>query len=265
LWPHGTARAQGILQNLREDVRNPPSGGGGESDQEPRRPSANDAGYPGCESDPGSIIGLAIISPFWLPHAALHDDFSTIEYFPLFPYDDVPGYLTPEHDTQPTRYWGGRVSVEYLDPFDHLDRIGGRLLLDTVTRFGLDTQADYFRETLSGGRHDQLWTGDCNVVFRFAQGEFAEFRAGLGFNWMRDSIRNDFGFNFTYGADFFPARPWVISTDLDLGTLGHAELFRFRATVGITVRCLEFYTGYEYTDIERMHLNSLIGGVRIWF
>jgi hypothetical protein len=33
----------------------------------------------------------------------------------------------------------------------------------------------------------------------------------------------------------------------------------------VTVQRFEFYTGYEYTDVDRMHLNSLIGGVRIWF
>ena len=58
---------------------------------------------------------------------------------------------------------------------------------------------------------------------------------------------------------------WGISADLDWGTLGRAELFRFRTTIGVTVQRVEFYTGYEYTDIDRMHLNSLIGGVRIWF
>jgi hypothetical protein len=278
LWPHGTARAQGILQNLREDVRSPPASGGGQSDQEPAparpqpsQPRASDPSAP--DSSIGPELGIAVLafagatvtSPIWVPCAVLGDDSSTDFYFPVFPYDGASGYLTSLRVPPETRPWAARLSLECLDSFDHLERIGGRLLLSTTSRFGLDSQVDYFRETLSGGRHDQLWTGDCNVVYRFAQAEFAEFRAGLGFNWMSDSIRDDFGFNFTYGADIFPGRPWIISTDLDLGTLGHAELFRFRATIGVTIRRFEFYTGYEYTDIERMHSNSLIGGVRIWF
>jgi hypothetical protein len=280
-WPHGTAQAQGILQNLREDVRDPPAGGGGESDpapatseHKPGRPTASDPddhGWGDLLAYPGAVYGAAMMavagvtSPIWVPHTLLSDDGATDFYFPVFPYDNAPGYLTSAHLPPETRPWAARLSIEHLEPFDHMDRIGGRLLVSTVTRFGLDSQVDCFRETLPGGRHDQLWTGDCNVVFRFAQSEFAEFRAGLGFNWMADSIRDDFGFNFTYGADFFPGRPWVVSADLDLGTLGHAELFRFRTTIGVTVRRFEFYTGYEYTDIERLHTNSLIGGVRIWF
>jgi len=42
-------------------------------------------------------------------------------------------------------------------------------------------------------------------------------------------------------------------------------LFRFRSTVGVLVLGMEAYTGYEYLDIDNTQLNSLIGGVRIWF
>jgi hypothetical protein len=49
------------------------------------------------------------------------------------------------------------------------------------------------------------------------------FRTGLGFNWLDDPIDTNFGFNFTYGADLFPRRPWVLSATIDWGTLGEAE------------------------------------------
>jgi hypothetical protein len=271
-------QAQGILQNLRDDVRNPPSEGGGcdtgsgSSDHSSSRSSDFDFDWRSPFQggpEPLRFIGENFVDlltlPIALPHEILGYEDASPLYFPRFPYEDGFGYFGSDRSPPPTRCWAGRVNIEYPDPFDHMDRVGGRLLLETTSRFGLDAQADYFRERLAGGRHDQLWAGDCNAVYRFAQSCVGEFRAGLGFNWMRDSIRDDFGFNFTYGADLFPCRPWVISTDIDLGTLGHAELFRFRTTVGVTVRNVEFYTGYEYTDIERMHLNSLIGGIRIWF
>jgi len=159
--------------------------------------------------------------------------------------------------------------VDCLEPFDNINGIDGRLLLSTSSRFGLDAQASHFEERRAGGGIDTLWVGDCNLVFRFAQAEKAEFRTGLGFNWLdgRESARrqSDFGFNFTYGADFFPVKPWVLSADLDAGNLGRAALVRFRTTGGILLHGVEAYTGYEYLDIGRSHQNLLVAGLRVWF
>ena len=74
-----------------------------------------------------------------------------------------------------------------------------------------------------------------------------------------------FGFNFTYGADLYPCKPWVLSADLDAGTLGHTGLFRFRATGGVMLHGVETYTGYEYLDIGRGHTNLLVAGAQVWF
>jgi hypothetical protein len=128
---------------------------------------------------------------------------------------------------------------------------------------------EHFEEHGAPGGPDRLTVGDCNLVFRFAQAERAEFRAGVGFNWLVHPDEgmgpSDFGFNFTYGADFFPRKPWVLSADLDAGNLGHAGLFRFRATGGVMLRSVEIYTGYEYLDIGRTQFNMLLAGVRAWF
>jgi hypothetical protein len=241
------------------------------------------------------LEGVVIASPIWGPHAAVGDDFSTPGLFPRYPYDQGPGYmfldkgqstriapadqrgsddpeLMPEYMHEglspPARLgscWSGRVRFEYADAFDDLHRIGGHLLLTTTSRWGLDTEANYFRERRAGNRWDELWTGDANVVFRFAQSPRWQWRTGLGFNWLADPVDADFGFNFTYGVDFFPRRPWVLSATLDWGTLGSAERFHFRTTAGVIVRRYEVYTGYEYEDIDRTQLNALIGGVRVWF
>ena len=204
-------------------------------------------------------------------------------YFPRFPYDHVPGYLMDNpcevrdgdpifaaalrSDRWPTkpRTWAARLRVEYASDLDDLDRIGGHLLLSTRSRLGLDTEASYLQEHLPGDRHDHLWLGDCNVVYRFAQSEHAQFRSGVGVNWMDDPLYTNFGFNFTCGADFFPSRPWIVSTNIDWGTLESAELFRFRGTVGAILWRMEVYTGYEYLDVDSTRINTILGGVRIWF
>ncbi len=107
------------------------------------------------------------------------------------------------HDLKP---WSGRLLMEYGTDFADLERVGGRLQLSTVKRIDFDTEWNSFLENTPSGQ-DQLWLGDFNAVFRFAQSEHVQFRSGIGFNWLHDDRATDFGFNFTYGADFFPIDP----------------------------------------------------------
>jgi len=295
----------GFLQQLRDNVRAPgPDSSASSSDDDDgdhRRHDycydddcdAEDELYGGLVMIGGYITAAAVTSPLWGPHYALGDDLEVPGYFPRFPYGGVPGYMmfapcliegTPPGDpalagdfpadpaglpctawpSRP-RTWAARLRFEYADEFDDLSRISGHMLLSTTSRFGLDSEIGYLEEDLPFGRHDHLWIGDCNVVYRFAQSEYAQFRTGVGFNWIDDPIDTNFGFNFTYGADFFPRRPWVVSATLDWGNIGRAELFRFRTTAGVIVGGVEVYTGYEHLDIDNQQINSLMAGVRIWF
>lgn len=237
----------------------------------------------------GVVIGTCLAtSPWWGPPKLLGDDYSSGGFFPHYPYEGVPGYMMigpKEADARPCaldfppemrqallnpwparpRRWSGRLRAEYAGDMDSVERLGGRLLLSTASRWGLDTEMSYFEEVLSSRERDQLGLGDFNVVLRFAQDERAEFRTGVGFNWLDDPQGTDFGFNFTYGVDIFPRRPWVFSGDLDWGTLGRGELFRIRFTAGVVLRGVEFYTGYEYLDVDASTFNGLIGGIQIWF
>lgn len=54
-----------------------------------------------------------------------------------------------------------RTRGEYADDFDSLARIGGALLFDTASRWGLDSEFNHHREELFGER-DSLCTGDAN-------------------------------------------------------------------------------------------------------
>jgi hypothetical protein len=213
------------------------------------------------------LAGAAVTSPVWVPKAALDDNtFSFDGRFARFPYDNLSGYIQPFDAGGQTKPWAVRLDAEYVETFDRLDNvIGGHLLVDTASRFGLSASFNHLEEELSGGGRDRLQVGDCNLVYRFAQSEWAEFHTGLGMNWLADGSRTDLGFNFTYSADIYPRKPWVISAAIDWGTLGHAELFRFRTTAGIVFYGIETYAGYEYTEIGRAHWNGLVAGLRVWF
>lgn len=289
------AAADGFFSNVREDVRSTER-----ARPAPERPSRTEKRRSSHDWDDDSSVPLgfvlavgmgtvgAVTSPFWGPPVLLGDSYEVDGYFSDFPYaDDRDGNLVysrvecdcgallddsmTEHAPYCARHYGssktfsGRFTAEWAEQPGDMSRVGGRLQLNTTSRFGLDTQMDWLREPGSGPVDDELWLGDCNVVFRFAQSERAQFYSGLGFNWLDDPIDTNYGFNFTYGADFFPAKPWVVSSSIDWGTLGRAEQFRFRTTAGLMINRVEVFAGYEYLDIDRTQLNTYVGGVAVWF
>lgn len=281
---------QGLLQTIREDVRGEPSPSppspsdntpdcnseecykpyGWINDRNAESCVNNSRGLSADSGDPSAldllpVVGAVIISPLWVPHAMLADDFTDSAHFLRFPYDRDSGYIRTSDSTEHTKPWALRLDMEYAETFSRLENTNGHLLVETAPRFGFAASLNHLEERLPDGGRDQLQIGDCNLVYRFAQNDWAEFRAGIGANWLNDTQGTDFGFNFTYATDLYPRKPWVLSAEIDAGTLGDAGLFRFRTTAGVVFHGVETYAGYEYTDIGRTHWNSLIAGLRMWF
>jgi hypothetical protein len=102
-------------------------------------------------------------------------------------------------------------------------------------------------------------------VVRFAQNPIAELRTGIGANWLADRYDADFGFNFTYAVDVYPARPWVVSSELDWGTLGDTSLFHLRLTAGVLLAGFEVFAGYDYLDVGHAAFAGPVAGMRLWF
>ena len=266
----GTAASQGTLQNLRSDVRRPSKA------TEQKKLHLGDQRQDDEEdewSGLGDLLGMAmwggLIAPFVGPPYVLGDDYSMLGYFPQYPYVDVgdgEGFMMiePWIPAEP-HLWSLRLRGEYADDFDDLSRISGHLLFETTARFGIDSSSSYLRESLGNGRHDDLWTGDANLVFRLAQSANFQIRSGIGVNWLADEVGSDFGFNFTYSSDWFPRRPWILSSEIDLGRLGSASLFHIRATAGVQLRCTEFFGGYDYYDVGETPIGGFVSGLRFWF
>ena len=191
-------------------------------------------------------------------HAQLQDP--NLEHKELIPdHSDIyPNCIEPKR-------WSLRTSAEYGDNFNGLHYAGGRLLLSSSMRLGLDAKWRYYEEHVPSDRFDALNLGTADLVFQIAQTERVQFRLGLGCNWLADSQETNFGFNFNYAIDYFPRKPWVISAEFDAGTLGNTHLFNVRTTAGVLWRGMEAYAGFDYLDIGRFNSGSLIGGIRIWF
>jgi hypothetical protein len=236
---------------------------------------------------------VAVTSPIWVPMSIADDSLQNMWCFQRYPYEQTQGYvfnldaaeayhtllddpkferkdLIADHsDIYPGRLMPKRISLraaaEYGDNFNNIHYTGGSLLLNTTLRLGLDANWRYLEEHHDGNRFDALNLGKMDVIFQCAQSERMLMRFGLGSNWLADSQDTNFGFNFNYAIDLFPRKPWVISTEFDLGTLGNTHLFHARATAGVLFRQTEVFAGVDYLDIGRVDVGSFIGGVRFWF
>ena len=224
----------------------------------------------------GLVGSVVVSSPIWLPIALADDHFGRAGYFPAFPYQYDSGYMLippyesvgPSGPRMPFNY-AVRARSDYGTNFNGLDWVGGNVLAEFSTRFGLESEFRYYQQDFlnppTAGARDNAWLGDANVFYRFAQSDFMQFRTGVGINWLSDRLHTDVGFNFTYAADFYPTKPWVISGEFDWGVLGDEQLLHTRITTGLQMKGLEAYIGYDFVDVGKFQSNSLIAGVRLWF
>jgi hypothetical protein len=272
------ARSQ-QLEELRSGVRTSPpppqpASSGGNSDRD--HDDCDDDWDCGCDGDlwlgVGYLTAMTVTSPFWGPPALVGDHYNEPGYFSHFPHEYGPGYMliAPgeafglEGTRQPWP-WAARGRAEYGTDFDGLEWIGGQVLVENTRRFGFDGEFRQISEELFPAGSDGLWLGDANLVFRFAQSESIVMRTGLGANWLTDDLGSDFGFNFTYGGDWFPVRPIVVSSSFDIGTLGTAFVVQLRGSVGVTYRGWEAFGGYDFLRVGSVNLHGPMAGVRWWF
>lgn len=274
-WP-AVSRGDYQFDTLRNDVRvdrpDPPA------DSPPRRDDDcdcdDDDWWDDDDSADGALWGglvVAVTSPFWAPPAIIGDNYGNSGYFPTHPYQFDCGYMVIgnearyAHAPDCTGRCAARFSSEFGTNLSGIDWLGTRVMVETTPRLGLDADFRLLSEERFPRANDHLWLGDANVLFRFAQDEHVQMRTGVGFNYLSDDYDTNFGFNFTYGGDWYFARPWVVSAEMDLGWLGEATVIHLRGTVGANWRFAEAYIGYDYYDIGRAHVGGMVAGVRLWF
>ncbi|HTN77246.1 MAG TPA: hypothetical protein VL096_18435 [Pirellulaceae bacterium] len=150
--------------------------------------SGTDDAHCDCDDDNGNATlgmiallavgaGIAVTSPYWVPIGLLEDDLARNGWYQAYPYACGSGSMVvgnEQIDALPPadRFaWLIRPRVEYGDDFDNLSRWGGQILIEPAwgspnvcaSRFGFDSETNYWRESLGGGQRDELWTGDANV------------------------------------------------------------------------------------------------------
>lgn len=273
-WAH----AQDRLQQVRNEANTPaPASSGGNG-----KGSSSDSS--GCGDDDsggcnfwGNITTAMFIAPFALPIALLEDKYEQPLPFTPYPYvNDYHGYqiMPPEWaktyysvDTSdiPRKSWAVRLSIENGNDFEGMNRVGGELKVEHESRWGIFTSWNWFRETLGNNQYDQTFIGDTNITFRFAQNEMASMYAGLGFRMLTDRLQQNYGVNVTYGGDFFPVRPIIVSFQIDGGNLGYAGVLHARGSIGAIWHGVEVFAGYDYLTIGSVNLQGPMAGMRFWF
>lgn len=240
-------------------------------------------GASGEEDEDGhTLLAMATLgvvgAPFLGPMALLGDSYQAPAGFPRRPYaGGRPGYLwldraalsppdTPLPPPPPgVKRWAVRLSVEEGNDFDHVNRLGGELRLDTQSRLGVLGHWNWYHEVFSCGCTEDFFVGDLNLTYRFAQHELAQFYTGAGWRVLTDGCVAREGVNLLYGFDLFPVQPLVISGLVDGGTLGSLGVIHTRVSLGLVRKGWELMGGYDFLRIGWVDLQGPFLGLRLWF
>ncbi len=229
------------------------------------------------------IAWEAVQAPFIVPQQLMGDHWGQTMEYRSRPYEHrYPGYLVIDPPVSietvdplgvDSRFWSARLQAGYGHNLDGVSSWEASFLWSSHHRLSLETGWTAFQEQRSrpgGGEDlDQLVLGDLNLMWRFAQSRKAEMFAGVGARFLHDPLATDSGWehgvNFTYQLYAYPLRPLVVHASLDGGTVGQAELFQGRLTVGATLRRVEFFTGWNALVVGGEDLSGPVFGLRGWW
>jgi len=285
----GVAHAQDRIQQIRDDANtpstSPPSNNSTDSSHASNQNNQNNqSDVPDCVTDDLStaallMVGVVVAAPYFGPYLILQDDYQQRAKFLPYPYShDYPGYLWrsscwPDEQDDSADFghpphvqpWSLRFGVEDGNDFDGLNRVGLRFTLDTMWRLGFQTNWNYLSDHFGAGLNDQTWLGDSALTFRFAQNEWINFYTGLGARVLTDPHTTNWGFNYVYGFDSFPKKPWIISGLFDTGNVGSAWIWHGRGTIGASFKHCEIFTGYDFMRVGSVNVQGPLVGLRLWF
>ena len=162
--------------------------------------------------------------------------------------------------------WAVRLSA--LGGTDFADIAHGSfgLLIQPRGALGIDTSVTMFRESGMSVR-DHLYLGDVNLTFEptLASDRF-RMRIGAGINWLGDSHGGDAGFNMTGGMDWKLTERWLMTGEIDFGTIGDTDLTHAQVSLGRALsEQTELTFGYNYHDIGGVTMGSAFTGLRFRF
>lgn len=158
----------------------------------------------------------------------------------------------------------GRIRAEYGDEFDEVKRIRGQIVWALSNHVGIDASVNSWEDNRPAPKGlGDFWTGDANIVYSMGAQRIA-MRGGVGTSWVYDTDY-EFGYNVTYGADVFLTRPWLLSGEIDYGTINDEKLFHWKASIGVQLLLFEVYLGYDSYEWNQIRFDGPVVGAGLWF
>ncbi len=277
----GFLPADGKLDSLRQETRGGGKGKDAGDDGRRYKPPQGERDRPHESEQSGEeesltsaiaviLVKFVVMGPFCIPHEALDDNLHHQGHFAGAPYLGHPGYgsVVYDPDQDPSamgRTYFGVGGVEWSHDRGSVSRTGARLRLEGPYRFGIEARGSYLREHLARGGTDEVGVVVADLLYRFAQGEHAQFRAGAGCRALLDRGWSTAGVDFVYGLELFPAKPYAVSLSIAGGTLGSTTVVEPRATLGAVFRAWEVDVGYAGLRIGHVDLGGPVVELRRWY
>ncbi len=243
----------GKLRDVEEEID--------KKDRPPAKPPEARPAEPRCEresekdsselSHPSDEFALLLLAaPFWVPAAALDDDWASK---PLAPYPYA----------QEDRTWAFRASFEE-------ERVSGEVRGDhfslgvrTSSRLGADFSRSHYQEDLET-EDDALDLTSAHLTYDIGRSERWTFSTGLGWKEIAGERRRD-GVDFVYRVAFLPRKPFILDASVEAAPISGLWLVEYRLGAGIAWRNLELRAGYRALIIGGEDLSGPEIGVSIRF
>ncbi len=110
----------------------------------------------------------------------------------------------------------------------------------------------------------QQWLGDVGGSLASPTADRVHFHYGGGALYWNNGGQGATGGYGSYGIDFFPLNPIIISTVAKVGGLGGEWYLDLRGTAGVSLGQIEAYVGYSHLSVAGVSLGGPLMGIRMW-
>jgi len=175
----------------------------------------------------------------------------------------------PYSDERSTRTWRLDATAEGAYAFNDTARTnaGVRIFSGALE---LSASANLFVAPYGTGASvfgtviDTAWLGDVGGSLASPTADGVHFHYGGGALYWNNEGQGATGGYGSYGIDFFPLDPIIISTVAKVGGLGGQWYFDIRGTAGVSLGQIEAYVGYSHLSVGGVSLGGPLMGIRMW-
>lgn len=172
-----------------------------------------------------------------------------------------------EDETRGPRAATGRFQLnsEFGSDVDGIFRQRHGLWLESTAPVGIQLRASHLLESLPDGSDDELFLTDGHLFFRVATLNSWQAHVGAGVRLLLDPRGGEPtpGFGGLVSVEGYPAAPLTVRGRIDAGNLGPALFLEGEANVGVMLKRLELFAGYNAMRISPVVFHGPLLGLRV--